>query len=66
MQIASPKIWTRVTVSISSNKNHYPTGASVINVHIFIYIYKTRSTSKIAAPFQNVFNTFPANSFSYL
>ena len=38
MQKASSRIWTRVTVSISNDVNHYTTSAS-LSLYIYIYIY---------------------------
>ena len=39
MQSVSSRIWTRVTVSISYDDNHYTTGTSVIIIIIIIIIY---------------------------
>ena len=39
MQFVSSRIWTRVTVSISYEDNHYTTGTSKIKMNKYIYIY---------------------------
>ena len=38
MQSVSPRIWTRVTVSISDDDNHYTTGTS-LEIAILDYMF---------------------------
>ena len=40
MQLVSSRIWTRVTVTVSYNDNHYTTGTSFLHVLIIDFFQK--------------------------
>ena len=55
MQSASSRIWTRVTVSISNDDNHYTTGTNYINNEYRTNQSETEELSSFANIYKSLF-----------